>query len=474
MRTTLTTLIVAIAILASPFLGTSLQAQNVHIPDAGFKAWLLDRANINTNGDNEIQLTEAEAYTGDISLFSCSDTISDLTGIEAFKNLTSLDCNMHAITSLDVSNLHKLEELDCHNNKLTSLNLGENTLLTKINCRFNQLTSLDIPASLTKLEILDCSDNQLSNFDPNHLVTLVQLYCDYNNLTTLNVSNLTALNHLSFAQNELTSIDVSKNTNLTSLNCSKNQLTNLDLSENTNLEVLNCSNNQLTNIDINHLKNMRNFICWYNQLTSLDISGLNNLISISCHFNQLTTLNFDLLSPSNQLRTLSCSHNQLTDLDVSNLKNLTSLNCYNNQLSNLNIANGFNDDLSRMHAYNNPDLSCIQIDAGFTPPASPNSYHNWRKDATTDWSTEACNPESVEDMDTAESSLISPNPFNNYITISNIDNLESINIYNINGQEVKRFAPQKTLDLSELNSQIYFVQLLHKDGKIEMIKAIKH
>ena len=61
-------------------------AQNVNIPDANFKAYLVGETNINTNGDAEIQADEAANFTGTISIGSLG--ITDLTGIEAFVNIT--------------------------------------------------------------------------------------------------------------------------------------------------------------------------------------------------------------------------------------------------------------------------------------------------------------------------------------------------------------------------------------------------
>jgi len=75
-------------------------AQNVHIPDQNFKKFLLADKNINTNNDNEIQLSEAIAYKG---LINCSNKkISDLTGIEAFPNITFLFCYSNNLNSLDI------------------------------------------------------------------------------------------------------------------------------------------------------------------------------------------------------------------------------------------------------------------------------------------------------------------------------------------------------------------------------------
>ena len=61
----------------------------VEIPDENLKKCLLENPEINTNGDNEIQQTEAKSFSGqiDCSLFD----IKDPTGILAFTSLTDPD-----------------------------------------------------------------------------------------------------------------------------------------------------------------------------------------------------------------------------------------------------------------------------------------------------------------------------------------------------------------------------------------------
>jgi len=66
-------------LLCLPFIGLG---QNVNIPDANFKAYLVGHWAINTNGDAEIQVSEAAAFNGQILCDSMF--ISDLTGIEEF------------------------------------------------------------------------------------------------------------------------------------------------------------------------------------------------------------------------------------------------------------------------------------------------------------------------------------------------------------------------------------------------------
>ena len=91
------------------------QNQNVNIPDAIFKAYLVNYTPINTNGDKEIQVSEASAFKGAIV---CSErNISNLKGIEAFTALTTLICDVNKITSLDVSKNTALTRLYCDENQ---------------------------------------------------------------------------------------------------------------------------------------------------------------------------------------------------------------------------------------------------------------------------------------------------------------------------------------------------------------------
>src|SRR5688572_11702726 len=107
-----------------------LASQNVTIPDANFKAALVANASINTDADTNIQVSEAVAYSGGITVNGMG--INDLTGIEAFTNLTSLNCNYNNLTSLNVSANTALTILICANNNLTTLDITTNILLTNL------------------------------------------------------------------------------------------------------------------------------------------------------------------------------------------------------------------------------------------------------------------------------------------------------------------------------------------------------
>ena len=112
-------------------------AQIVSIPDSIFKAYLIGNTFINTNGDGEIQVSEATTFTGTINVFKHG--ISDLTGIEAFTALTELDCHYNTLTSLDVSKNTALTFLGCANNSLISLDISNNPVLEELICQNNNL-----------------------------------------------------------------------------------------------------------------------------------------------------------------------------------------------------------------------------------------------------------------------------------------------------------------------------------------------
>ena len=238
-------------LLALPIIGFG---QNVNMPDANFKAYLVGNTTINTNGDSEIQVIEASSFNGQIVCGGLN--ISNLTGIEAFTALIDLHCHSNQLTSLDVSSCTALTTLGCYGNQLTSLDVSGCTALTTLGCDFNQLTSLDVSA---------CT-------------ALTALYCQGNALTSLDVSGCTALTDLVCYGNQLTSLDVSACSALTSLDCSGMQsLTNLDVSACTALTSLDCIYNQsLTNLDLSACTALTYLNCQYTQLTSLDVRNGNN------------------------------------------------------------------------------------------------------------------------------------------------------------------------------------------------------
>jgi uncharacterized repeat protein (TIGR01451 family) len=288
----------------------------INIPDANFKAKLLEASpnnliastetplydetngtwsvstyhKIDTNNDGQIQETEALNIK---YLNINSSNISNLIGIEMFTNLHFLRCIFNPLTSLNVSSLINLKHLNCSNNQLTNLNV----------------------LGLTNLQILDCSYNQIPN---------------------INLLSLTSLTDLDVSDNVLLNLNLTNLTNLKKLDCSFNFLFNLIVSTLSNLKYLDCSNNG-------------------NDIINLNLSGLINLEFLYCVSCGLQILN---VSNCYNLKTLACYGNQLISLNVSNLASLEYLDCNYNQLSKLFIKNNYSD-LLNYNFSNNPNLQYI-------------------------------------------------------------------------------------------------------------------
>lgn len=267
-------------------------------------------------------------------------------------NLKVLDERIRDVITLNVSNLNisslegiewfiSLEALICNGNQLTTLDVTTNTALKSLLCGSNELSSLQLNNN-RDLETLNCSDNQIDNLD---LVDVGTQTAYHPSLKSLSCSN-----------NQLTQIDVSKNDNLSSLNVSNNRLIGtLDVSNNSNLESLFCASNQITTLDLSINTLLKNLDASSNLISSLD----------------LTTIN-----------TITCPNPQTTPFTV--CQDFGSINVSRNQLVTLNIANGYNSLISNFSAEDNPDLFCIQIDAGFSVP------ENWIKDDWTYYGENAC------------------------------------------------------------------------------------
>ena len=305
-------------------------------PDAKFQEYLRTAIRpgtndkIDENGDGILSAEERnKVYRIDVK----KSGITDLTGIERFHNLYTLDCSELGLEKLDLSQNKELYTLDCSKNNLTQLKLSQNTELTYLNCSGNKLTQLNLPVS-TKLEKLICYDNQLSALDVNSLSGLTNLSCGKNPLGTLDVSNLEYLKSLACYENGLTTLNVKNNSILNYLSCGDNQLTELDLSNNQNLTELYCSDNQLSRLDLRQNKKLTTLECFQNKLELLDVSQSTKLQTIQCAENQLTSLN---VTQNKVLKELDCAGNQLVELDTRNNVALNKLNCERNRLAGINL-----------------------------------------------------------------------------------------------------------------------------------------
>ncbi len=124
---------------------------------------------------------------------------------------------------------------------------------------------------------------------------------------------------------------------------------------------------------------------------------------------------------------------------------------------NLNITNGFNTEMSKMYAFGNPDLQCIQVDDVIYANSQMCDLpdYGWCKDETASYS-EFCEL-GTEDFTTTDFQLF-PNPAGNFLNIESKENIESVKIYSTQGILVKE-TTSKIIDVSQLSAGMYFVKV---------------
>ncbi|TDW50035.1 putative secreted protein (Por secretion system target) [Flavobacterium sp. 270] len=377
------------------------------IPDINFENKLISLGIDSGVADGKILTSKVTSLT---SLNVSQSSIKDLTGLEAFV---------------------ALKTLNCANNRLLHLNVFKNTLLTSLECNNNQLNKLDL-SNNPMLLVLECSNNNILALDFSNNTALKSIKCYNNFLNNINLSKQLALESLDINFNRLQALDVSSNVNLQSLICNGNSIASLDLSKNNKLTTMLAHTNDLTRLNIKNganilfsnpgsairFDNNQYLVCiqvddidysnknWSSQknpgasfntdctpytlipdinfeqklidigldsgaidgkvLTSKistlktlnltksnisDLTGIQDFVSLTnlyCGQNSLKALN---LSNNNALTVLDCINTQITALDLSNNLALTTLYCGQNSLTALNVSK--NTALTVLNCNNN-------------------------------------------------------------------------------------------------------------------------
>lgn len=193
-------------------------AQTINFPDPNFKNALVNNALsfddngnpviIDANIDGEIQVSEALLLKS-IFIDVTTSSITDITGIENFTNLTTLSIKNQniatvdltalinlisiriensALTSLNLSGLNKLTIVNCSQNALTELDLSHDNIINNLRVESNNLTLLDL-SGCRNLKTLFCTENQLVSLDFSQVPTLENLFANGNLLQYINLKN---------------------------------------------------------------------------------------------------------------------------------------------------------------------------------------------------------------------------------------------------------------------------------------------
>ena len=240
------------------FWGCSFSAQNINFTDFSFKTVLLtanaqnqstiakdlngNPTSVDTNGDGEIQVSEAMniSYFNATGLFS---NIQNIEGIEYFQNLKTLIVIGQQLTSVDLSNNVLLEQLYLHTNSIAILDVSNLSNLIELSVDNNPLTTI--------------------NFNANN--DLLRIYCSYTLLNDLNLIQCPNLMELNCVETLLTTIELF-GTKVTTLTTGGDQL-----------ETIFAKNGLPSNIDIFPSPNLRYLCIDENELSPTTLLTLQNL-----------------------------------------------------------------------------------------------------------------------------------------------------------------------------------------------------
>ena len=125
-------------LIALPMIGFG---QKTYVPDDVFEFYLEGQGLGDSIAFNDSVFTHLISQETFLSVVNIG--ISDMTGIEDFISLTTLQCYRNTISSIDLSNNVLLTNLVIAENDLVKLDLTNNNQLTHLETHNNLLDSLD-------------------------------------------------------------------------------------------------------------------------------------------------------------------------------------------------------------------------------------------------------------------------------------------------------------------------------------------
>ena len=360
------------------------------VPDDNFEQALIDLG-FDVGPLNDYVLTSN--IQGLINLDVSGNVIEDLTGIEDFIALETLNCSNNALSELDLILNVNLVNVDCSNNVLVNLVVENNSVLNQLNCSSNSISSLNL-GSNTNLTDLNIAENAFTVFLPSEVLSLEVLNCDSNSIKELNFQQNQSLTSLTCQSNILEILNVrnGQNSILSNLNAQNNpSLICVETDDGTvpngaswNIDVtaqfaVDCffgqtfvpdDNFEQALIDLGYDSGSLDDYVFTENIEDVnvlnivgreisDLTGVEaftSIRSLDVAENMITTLD---LSANTLLVNLDVSGNLLTDLDLSVLSNLTRLNVSNNSLESLDLDS--NLSLVDLNVSNNI-LSILEVD----------------------------------------------------------------------------------------------------------------
>ena len=317
-----------------------------------------------TEPENE-EVTEA-APVGEIEL-----------SVEQFPDQVILTfagtCDKDGNGSLSEAECMEVEELAMPNAGITNLKGVENFRnLQRVDVSQNAIGDFTPVKDLSSLQILKVNGNPASVLDVTGCSSLKKLYAQNSTFSELHVTGLGSLEEVRIENNHLTDLDLTGLTSLRALSCYGNQLHTLDARPAAALEVLQADSNGMESLLVEGLGNLKTLHCQNNNLQQISLSGLGALEEFNAANNSLTELIVDeasalktVLAGNNQLsgefrfgtaKQVSVENNQITNL-IGAEENIAYLNFNNNQLISLKM-----DSAAPESVYGNQNnLSLLQF-----------------------------------------------------------------------------------------------------------------
>ena len=282
-------------------------------------------------------------------------------------------CDKDGNGSLSEAECMEVEELAMPNAGITDLKGVENFRnLQRVDVSQNAIGDFAPVKDLSSLQILKVNGNAASVLDVTGCSSLKKLYAQNSTFSELHVTGLGSLEEVRIENNHLTDLDLTGLTSLRALSCYGNQLHTLDARPAAALEVLQADSNGMESLLVEGLGNLKTLHCQNNNLQQISLSGLGALEEFNAANNSLTELIVDeasalktVLAGNNQLsgefrfgtaKQVSVENNQITNL-IGAEENTAYLNFNNNQLISLKM-----DSAAPESVYGNQNnLSLLQF-----------------------------------------------------------------------------------------------------------------
>lgn len=329
----------------------------------------------------------------------------------------------------------------------------------------NNLTGID---DFTALEDLNVKGNNLNTLDTSGNIQLRSLICNTNPLNTINLSSNLFLENLEIqGLHQIDLIDLSNNINLQTLNMVDCWIDNIDISNNLNLKTFIAGGVSFSEIDLSNNPLLEHLDLTGVHLSTLDVSNNGLLKELYCgNYGGDIGQEISIIDLSNNVNLEVFYAENLFLLETLDAKN------GNNAILNITLPCEFEGVPCQL-----TELDCVKVDDEVAATNHEPPYDSWFIDADFVYSEDCILGVSENDSSTFS---IHPNPATNklFLTSKNTTGNLKIKIFNIEGKLLAKqsleAAIKTTIDVSQLVSGIYFLNIEDESGNKTVKKFIKN